>query len=78
MDFAGTVGRRTGDVWPCSHDTVECVRWQRHGHTRSGRDGSRSRRDEARDDHCVKRRDNRSERCGNRAEHDGQCDKSRE
>ncbi len=82
MDFAGTDGRRNGDLWTCSHDTVECVRWQRHGHTRSSSDGSWSRRDEASDDHgghhSAERRDNRTKRCDNRAEYDGQSDKSRE
>ena len=72
MDFAGTVGCRNGNLWPCSHDTVECVRWQRHGHTRSGSDGSRSRRDEASDDHGgnhgAKCRDNCAKCCHNRIE----------
>jgi len=51
MDFAGTVGRRNGDLWSCSHNTAQCVRWQRHSHTCSGSDGRRRRRDEASDDH---------------------------
>ena len=67
MDVAGTVGRRNGDLWSCSYDTVECVRWQRHGHTRSGSDGSRSRRDETSDDHGSH---HSAKRCDDRAEHD--------
>lgn len=50
MDDAGTTGRRDGDMRACSHDATERMRWERHGDTGFGGDGSGIRRDEASSD----------------------------